>query len=103
MGHCTPFVGEAALEAWKSADDPRRRQVRLATHCREEPALRTTLLPPLLAARAQPGRGHRGHALELGLLPPTGTEPAPPRMGVTPVRPPTSSTAESFVPASRGT
>ena len=102
---CYPFVGEAALEALGlSADDPRRRQVRLANPLSgEEPALRTTLLPPLLAAlRRNLGRGHRDLALyELGLVfhPRSADGPAPPRMGVD-ARPPADqlTAAESFVP-----
>ena len=102
---CYPFVGEDALNALGlPTDDPRRQQVRLANPLSgEEPALRTTLLPPLLAAlRRNLGRGHRDLALyELGLVfhPRTGAGPAPPRMRVDD-RPPADEleTAESFVP-----
>src|SRR5690606_20146463 len=102
---CYPFVGDAVLDALKiPADDPRRRQVRLANPLSdEEPALRATLLPPLLAAlRRNLGRGHRDLALyELGLgfHPREGTAAAVPRMGVGD-RPPGEelATAESFVP-----
>ncbi|HTY73235.1 MAG TPA: phenylalanine--tRNA ligase subunit beta [Actinomycetes bacterium] len=55
-----PFVGEAVLDAFGLApDDPRRRMVRLANPLSdEEPYLRTTLLPGLLAAaRRNLGRG----------------------------------------------
>ena len=55
-----PFVGAAALDALGLADDdPRRAAVRLANPLsEEEPLLRTTLLPPLLATlRRNVGRG----------------------------------------------
>jgi phenylalanyl-tRNA synthetase beta chain len=67
-----PFVGPAALDALGLAeDDPRRRAVRLRNPIsEEEPALRTTLLPPLLATlRRNLGRGQRDVALyEIGLV-----------------------------------
>ncbi len=69
---CYPFVGESTLDDFGiAADDPRRQCVRLANPLsEEEPALRTTLLPPLLAAlRRNIGRGQRDLALyELGLV-----------------------------------
>jgi phenylalanyl-tRNA synthetase beta chain len=79
-----PFVGEPALDALGiPADDPRRDAVRLANPISdEEPALRTTLLPPLLATlRRNLGRGSRDLALfELGLVfhPAPATAAAPP-------------------------
>ena len=85
---CYPFVGEAAWEALGlSTDDPRRDTVRLANPLSEqEPSLRTTLLPPLLATlRRNLGRGTRDLALyEVGLVfrPAGGDGSAPPRMGV---------------------
>lgn len=91
---CYPFVGEPTLEGLGIAtDDPRRQCVRLANPLSdEEPGLRTTLLPPLLAAlRRNIGRGQRDLALyELGMVfyprvprPTTGGEAgAPPRMSV---------------------
>ncbi|QMU76354.1 phenylalanine--tRNA ligase subunit beta [Streptacidiphilus sp. PB12-B1b] len=67
-----PFVGEAALDALGlEPDDDRRRAVRLANPISdEEPALRTTLLPGLLAAlRRNTGRGATDVALfEQGLV-----------------------------------
>jgi phenylalanyl-tRNA synthetase beta chain len=78
-----PFVGEAALDQLGlEKDDARRRTVRLVNPLSdEEPALRTTLLPGLLAAlRRNDGRGsqggHGGLALfETGLVfRPTGGE-----------------------------
>ncbi|HET8662161.1 MAG TPA: phenylalanine--tRNA ligase subunit beta [Micromonosporaceae bacterium] len=82
-----PFVGEAALDALGlPAEDARRAAVRLANPIsEEEPALRTTLLPPLLATlRRNLGRGHRDLALfELGLVfHPAGGDAVPPQMGV---------------------
>jgi phenylalanyl-tRNA synthetase beta chain len=65
-----PFVGDAALDALGIGDDdPRRHAVRLRNPLsEEEPKLRTTLLPPLLAAlRRNVGRGNRDVALfEIG-------------------------------------
>ena len=67
-----PFVGDAALDGLGlDADDDRRRTVRLANPISdEEPALRTTLLPGLLAAlRRNTGRGTTDVALfEQGLV-----------------------------------
>ncbi|MGI5237630.1 phenylalanine--tRNA ligase subunit beta [Dactylosporangium sp. CA-139066] len=67
---CYPFVGDAALDALRiGADDPRREMVLLRNPLSdEEPGLRTTLLPPLLAAlRRNLGRGSRDTALfEIG-------------------------------------
>jgi phenylalanyl-tRNA synthetase beta chain len=82
-----PFAGEAALDALGlPADDPRRAAVRLANPLSdEEPLLRTTLLPPLLATlRRNVGRGNRDLAVyEIGVvfLPRPGAG-APPQMGV---------------------
>jgi phenylalanyl-tRNA synthetase beta chain len=65
-----PFVGEAALDALGLPDDdPRRASVKLRNPIsEEEPALRTTLLPPLLVTlRRNVGRGNRDVALfEIG-------------------------------------
>ncbi|MFS8479028.1 MAG: phenylalanine--tRNA ligase subunit beta [Micromonosporaceae bacterium] len=82
-----PFVGPAALDALGlPSDDPRRDGVRLANPLSdEEPMLRTTLLPPLLATlRRNLGRGLRDLALfEMGLVfHPQPAEGPPPRMGV---------------------
>jgi phenylalanyl-tRNA synthetase beta chain len=82
-----PFIGQAALDALGiPADDPRRRTVRLRNPISsDEPELRTTLLPPLLAAlRRNAGRGHRDLALyEIGLVfEPTGATGEPPALGV---------------------
>ena len=80
---CYPFVGPATLDALRiPADDPRRELVRLRNPLSdEEPALRTTLLPPLLGAlRRNLGRGSRDVALfEIGLVfhPPVERVPAP--------------------------
>ena len=67
-----PFVGPAVLDALGLPDDdPRRQAIRLRNPIsEEEPLLRTTLLPPLLAAlRRNIGRGHRDLALfEIGLV-----------------------------------
>jgi phenylalanyl-tRNA synthetase beta chain len=67
-----PFVGTAALDALGlAAGDPRRYAVRLVNPISdEEPLLRTTLLPPLLATlRRNLGRGLRDLALfEMGLI-----------------------------------
>ncbi|MEU7868453.1 phenylalanine--tRNA ligase subunit beta [Dactylosporangium sp. NPDC049140] len=67
---CWPFVGEAALDAMRiPAGDERRNALLLRNPISdEEPGLRTTLLPPLLAAlRRNLGRGLRDTALfEIG-------------------------------------
>jgi phenylalanyl-tRNA synthetase beta chain len=102
---CYPFVGEAAFDALGlAADDPRRSVVRLANPISEqEPAMRTTLLPPLLATlRRNLGRGQRDVALyEIGLVfhPRHGAGDTPPALPVE-SRPADDSLAraESFVP-----
>jgi len=83
-----PFVGEATLDALGlPADDPRRWAARLANPLSdEEPLLRTTLLPGLLAAlRRNVGRGNTDVALfEVAPVfrPGQRPRPAPPRPGV---------------------
>ncbi|GAA2394352.1 phenylalanine--tRNA ligase subunit beta [Streptomyces glaucosporus] len=86
-----PFVGDAVLDRLGlEEDDPRRRTVRLTNPLSdEEPALRTTLLPGLLAAlRRNDGRGSQGGQgglalFETGLVfRPTGEEPAAVRLPV---------------------
>jgi phenylalanyl-tRNA synthetase beta chain len=82
-----PFVGPAALDALGiPADDPRRQALRLRNPISaDEPELRTTLLPPLLAAlRRNLGRGHRDVALyEIGMVfHPASEQGTPPRLGV---------------------
>ncbi|GAA2437725.1 phenylalanine--tRNA ligase subunit beta [Streptomyces macrosporus] len=82
-----PFVGDAVLDQLGlEPDDPRRRTVRLTNPLSdEEPALRTTLLPGLLAAlRRNDGRGSHDLALfETGLVfRPTGEETAAVRLPV---------------------
>jgi phenylalanyl-tRNA synthetase beta chain len=82
-----PFLGDAVLDQLGlDADDPRRATVRLVNPLSdEEPALRTTLLPGLLAAlRRNDSRGNQELALfETGLVfRPTGEESAPPRLPV---------------------
>ncbi|MFD7089421.1 phenylalanine--tRNA ligase subunit beta [Streptomyces sp. NPDC059896] len=82
-----PFLGDAALDALGlPADDDRRRTVTLVNPLSdEEPALRTTLLPGLLAAlRRNDGRGSHDLALfETGLVfLPTGHETVPVRLPV---------------------
>jgi phenylalanyl-tRNA synthetase beta chain len=105
---CYPFVGDAAWDTLGlPPDDPRRDTVRLANPISEqEPGLRTTLLPPLLAAlRRNLGRvpdGSRDVALyEIGLVfrPRVGQGDAPPPIGVD-GRPAAEqlAVAESFVP-----
>ncbi|MFF1380143.1 phenylalanine--tRNA ligase subunit beta [Streptomyces sp. NPDC058308] len=67
-----PFIGEGVFDQLGlAADDPARRVVKLANPLSdEEPALRTTLLPGLLAAlRRNDGRGAHDQALfETGLV-----------------------------------
>ncbi|MGS2586893.1 phenylalanine--tRNA ligase subunit beta [Streptomyces hebeiensis] len=82
-----PFLGDAALDALGlPAEDDRRRTVTLANPLSdEEPALRTTLLPGLLAAlRRNDGRGSHDLALfETGLVfRATGEETVPARLPV---------------------
>ncbi|MEO3767513.1 phenylalanine--tRNA ligase subunit beta [Streptomyces sp. B5E4] len=82
-----PFLGEAALDALGlEPDDARRRTATLVNPLSdEEPALRTTLLPGLLAAlRRNHGRGAADLALfETGLVfRPSGYETAPVRLPV---------------------
>ncbi|WP_066950979.1 phenylalanine--tRNA ligase subunit beta [Streptomyces lushanensis] len=82
-----PFIGDAVLDALGlPADDARRRTVELVNPLSdEEPALRTTLLPGLLAAlRRNDGRGSHDLALfETGLVfRPTGEETVPVRLPV---------------------
>lgn len=77
-----PFVGETVFDQLGlSEDDPRRTVVKLVNPLSdEEPALRTTLLPGLLAAlRRNDGRGSHDLALfETGLVfRPTGEETVP--------------------------
>jgi phenylalanyl-tRNA synthetase beta chain len=99
-----PFVAESTLDALGlAAEDPRRRSVRLANPLsEEEPAMRTTLLPPLLGAlRRNIGRGQRDLALyEIGLVfHPRKGAGGPPRMPVA-HRPSDEelAAAETFVP-----
>ncbi|GAA2526836.1 phenylalanine--tRNA ligase subunit beta [Pilimelia columellifera] len=101
---CYPFVSpDSADQLGLPAGDPRRRTVRLANPMSEqEPALRTSLLPPLLAAlRRNVGRGHRDLALyEIGLVFwPRAVTGAPRRLPVT-GRPSAGELAEleAFVP-----
>ena len=102
---CYPFVGDTVWDAFRlPADDPRRDTVRLLNPISEqEPALRTTLLPPLLATlRRNLSRGQRDVALyEIGLVfhPRPGTGDAPPALPVN-RRPPDADLerAETFVP-----
>jgi phenylalanyl-tRNA synthetase beta chain len=82
-----PFVGTVALDALGLPDDdPRRQVVRVRNPIsEEEPALRTTLLPPLFATlRRNVGRGLRDLALyEIGLVfHPAGVAGPPPVLGV---------------------
>ncbi|GAA1890911.1 phenylalanine--tRNA ligase subunit beta [Asanoa iriomotensis] len=81
-----PFVGTPALDALGVPDDdPRRDLVKLANPLSdEEPFLRTTLLPPLLATlRRNVGRGARDLALyEVGVVFRGRGAGAPPVMGV---------------------
>lgn len=84
---CYPFVAVDTADLLGFApEDPRRRVVRLANPLSEqEPVMRTSLLPPLLAAlRRNGGRGNRDLALyEIGMVfqPATATG-APASMGV---------------------
>jgi phenylalanyl-tRNA synthetase beta chain len=105
---CYPFVGDPAWDALGlAADDPRRDTVRLANPISEqEPSLRTTLLPPLLATlRRNLGRipsGEREQALyEVGVVfhPRSGAGAGPPGIGVA-ARPEGHllAAAEGFVP-----
>ncbi|MGR6963864.1 phenylalanine--tRNA ligase subunit beta [Geodermatophilus sp. URMC 61] len=81
-----PFVGTAVLDALGLAEDDPRRQVVLVRNplSEEEPALRTTLLPGLLAALARNlSRGIRDVALfEHGAVFPGGERSAAPLPGV---------------------
>ncbi|RNF86616.1 phenylalanine--tRNA ligase subunit beta [Streptomyces botrytidirepellens] len=82
-----PFIGEEVLnQLGLAADDPRRDLVRLVNPLSDaEPALRTTLLPGLLAAlRRNAGRGEHDLALfETGLVfRATGDEPPAVRLPV---------------------
>ena len=81
-----PFVAPGIADALGlSADDPRRHAPRLANPLSaEEPMMRTTLLPPLLATlRRNVGRGQRDVALfELGLVFLAGDDGVPPAMPV---------------------
>ncbi|MGC9668619.1 phenylalanine--tRNA ligase subunit beta [Planosporangium sp. 12N6] len=82
-----PFTGTVTLDALGiPADDPRRQALRLRNPIsEEEPLLRTTLLPPLLATlRRNLGRGHRDVALyEIGMVfHPTSAQGTPERLGV---------------------
>jgi phenylalanyl-tRNA synthetase beta chain len=102
---CYPFVDPAVFDAFAlPADDPRRELVRLANPLsEEEPALRSTLLPPLLATlRRNLGRGQRDLALyEIGpVFHPSSRPGEPPRLGVA-SRPADAelAAAEAFVPA----
>jgi phenylalanyl-tRNA synthetase beta chain len=83
-----PFVGDAVFDALGlDTGDTRRRTVQLVNPLSdEEPGLRTTLLPGLLAAlRRNDGRGSHELALfETGLVfLPRGTETVPERLPVT--------------------
>lgn len=85
--HNYPFLGEAAFDGLGlAADDVRRRTVKLVNPLNdEEPALRTTLLPGLLAAvRRNIGRGNTDLALfETGLVfLPEAEQPVAPRPAV---------------------
>ncbi|MET9297581.1 phenylalanine--tRNA ligase subunit beta [Streptomyces sp. NPDC003077] len=82
-----PFMGDAVLDQLGiEDDDPRRRTVKLVNPLSdEEPALRTTLIPGLLAAlRRNDGRGSHDLALfETGLVfRPTGDEKPAARLPV---------------------
>ena len=100
-----PFVAPGVADALGyPADDPRRNAVRLTNPLsEEEPLLRTSLLPPLLATlKRNLGRGRRDLALyEIGtVFRPRPAAAAPPPMGVD--RRPADedwATANAFVPA----
>ncbi|RBY82836.1 phenylalanine--tRNA ligase subunit beta [Geodermatophilus sp. TF02-6] len=81
-----PFVGPAALDALGLAEDDERRQVVVVRNplSEEEPALRTTLLPGLLATLARNlSRGQRDLALfEHGAVFPGGVRRPAPLPGV---------------------
>ncbi|SFO52714.1 phenylalanyl-tRNA synthetase beta subunit [Geodermatophilus obscurus] len=81
-----PFVGTPALDALGLADDDERRQIVLVRNplSEEEPALRTTLLPGLLATLARNlARGRRDVALfEHGAVFPGGVRTPAPVPGV---------------------
>jgi phenylalanyl-tRNA synthetase beta chain len=82
-----PFVAPEVHDAFGlAADDPRRSAVRLTNPLsEEEPQLRTSLLPPLLATlKRNLGRGQRDLALyEMGtIFRPHLAAAAPPEMGV---------------------
>lgn len=86
-----PFVGQGVFDQLGLAeDDPRRRTVDLVNPLSdEEPSLRTTLLPGLLAAlRRNEGRGSQGSQQGLALFEtglvfhPTGEEPRAKRLRV---------------------
>ena len=82
-----PFVAPAVHDTFGlAADDPRRSAVRLTNPLsEEEPQLRTSLLPPLLATlKRNAGRGLRDLALyEMGeVFLPGAADTAPPALGV---------------------
>ncbi len=81
-----PFVAPGIADALGlSSDDPRRHAPRLANPLSaEEPLMRTTLLPPMLATlRRNVGRGQKDIALyELGLVFLAGDDGVPPAMPV---------------------
>jgi phenylalanyl-tRNA synthetase beta chain len=81
-----PFVAPGIADAFGlGPDDPRRHAPRLANPLSaEEPLMRTTLLPPLLATlRRNVGRGQRDVALyELGMVFLAGDDGVPPAMPV---------------------
>jgi phenylalanyl-tRNA synthetase beta chain len=84
---CQPFVAPMAFDQLNlPSDDPRRLSMRVANPLNdEEPLMRTTLLPPLLATlRRNLGRGHRDLALyEMSLVfLPRPAMPQPPSVGV---------------------
>lgn len=84
---CYPFIGPGVFDQLGlPADDERRLTMRVANPLNdEEPLLRTTLLPPLLATlRRNLGRGHRDLSLfEMSLVfQPSPGQPRPPVLGV---------------------